>query len=79
MVKAMEVTFRQAKTQLGKLLKRVAAGEEVTITKAGIPVAKLVAVQSKSTPRALGTAKGSFVSPGDFDDPWPEFEKDFYG
>ena len=32
----------EAKTQLSKLLERVAAGEEVIIAKSGVPVARLV-------------------------------------
>jgi prevent-host-death family protein len=35
----------EAKTHLSKLLEKVAAGEEITITKHGAPVAKLVPVK----------------------------------
>jgi prevent-host-death family protein len=74
----MEVNIHEAKTHLSKLLERVALGEEVIIAKAGKPVARLVAVKERTTPRPLGTGKGDFVVPDDFDDPMPEFEKDFY-
>jgi prevent-host-death family protein len=40
-----QVNIRQAKTQLSKLLRRVAAGEEISITKRGVPVARLVPVR----------------------------------
>jgi prevent-host-death family protein len=37
----MEVNIHEAKTHLSRLLQRVAAGEEVTISRAGVPVARL--------------------------------------
>ena len=37
-----EVNIHQAKTHLSRLLNRVAAGEEIIISKAGRPVAKLI-------------------------------------
>lgn len=74
----MEVNIHEAKTHLSKLLERVALGEEVIIAKAGKPVARLVSIKPKRAPRPLGTGKGDFVVPDDFNDPMPEFEKDFY-
>jgi prevent-host-death family protein len=40
MKKVFSVT--EAKAQFSKLLRRAAAGEEITITKWGVPVARLV-------------------------------------
>lgn len=37
----------EAKTHLSKLLEKVGAGEEITITKHGVPVAKLVPVKKE--------------------------------
>ena len=74
----MEVNIHEAKTHLSKLLDRVALGEEVVIAKAGTPVAKLIPVTSKAKKRVLGTAKGDFVVPEDFNDPDPEIERMFY-
>lgn len=51
------VNVREAKTQLSRLIRRAAAGEEVVITRAGKPVARLVPVASP-TPRKPGLAKG---------------------
>lgn len=45
----------EAKTHLSMLLDRVAAGEEVVITKHGKPVARLVSARSIDTER-VGTA-----------------------
>ena len=37
-----QINIHEAKTQLSKLLSRVALGEEFTIANRGVPVAKLV-------------------------------------
>ena len=75
----MEVNIHEAKTHLSKLLERVALGEEVVIAKAGTPVAKLVPINGKVKKRTIGSAKGEFVVPDDFNDPLPqEIEDSFY-
>lgn len=75
----MEVNVHEAKTHLSKLLERVAVGEEVIIAKAGRPVAKLVPIIAEQKTRILGSAKGEFVVPDDFNDPLPkEIEDLFY-
>ena len=75
----MEVNIHEAKTHLSRLLERVAMGEEVIIAKAGTPVAKLVPVKSGPRKRMLGSAKGKFTVPDDFNDPLPkEIEDLFY-
>ena len=75
----MEVNIHEAKTHLSKLLERVALGEEVVIAKAGTPVAKLVPINNKVKKRTVGSAKGEFVVPDDFNDPLPkEIEDSFY-
>src|SRR5215813_12915035 len=71
-MKDMEVNIHEAKTHLSKLLERVALGEEVVIAKAGKPVAKLVPIDTKPKKRILGSAKGEFVVPDDFNDPLPK-------
>lgn len=77
----MEVNIHQAKTHLSRLLQRVAAGEEVTIARAGVPVARLVAVEPKPNKvRPLGFARGEIWIADDFDDPLPDdLLKEFYG
>jgi prevent-host-death family protein len=40
----------EAKTHLPQLLERVAKGETITITKHGVPVARLVPVETKAKP-----------------------------
>ena len=68
----MEVNIHEAKTQLSRLLKRVTAGEEITISRAGVPVAKLVAVASSNAERPLGAMEGQIQIAGDFDAPLPD-------
>jgi prevent-host-death family protein len=76
----MEVNIHEAKTHLSRLLQRVAEGEEVTIARAGVPVARLVAVEHKSKTRPLGFARGQVSVADDFDAPLPDdLLKEFYG
>jgi len=65
------VNVHEAKTHLSRLLKRVAAGEEVVIAKAGRPVARLVPFAAPSGKRSLGFAKGQVRISSDFDAPLP--------
>ncbi|HEY8668795.1 MAG TPA: type II toxin-antitoxin system prevent-host-death family antitoxin [Tepidisphaeraceae bacterium] len=46
----------EAKTRFSELLERVKAGEEITITRHGTPVAKLVPYKTKTTPEWRRTA-----------------------
>lgn len=75
----MTVNIHKAKTHLSKLLQKVQLGEEVVIAKAGTPVAKLVPIRPKPKGRILGSAKGMFEMPDDFNAPLPpEIEDSFY-
>ena len=77
----MEVNIHEAKTHLSRLLQRVANGEEVTIARAGVPVALFVplAPQTKKK-RPLGMDRGHVWVADDFDAPLPDdLLKEFYG
>lgn len=65
------VNVHEAKTHLSRLLRRVAAGEEVVIAKSGRPVARLVPVGAQPRERTLGTERGRIVIADDFDAPLP--------
>lgn len=66
----MEVNIHEAKTHLSRLLQRVAAGEEITIARAGTPVARLVAVEpQKNKVRPLGMDRGRVWIADDFNAP----------
>lgn len=62
------VNVHEAKTHFSRLLRRVAAGEEIVIAKAGHPVARLVPVKDGRR-RVLGSDRGKFSVPDDFDAP----------
>ena len=70
MAKPKVVNVHEAKTHLSRLLDRVAAGDEVTIAKAGRPVARLVPI-AKPGKRALGQDRGRVFIADDFDAPLP--------
>lgn len=63
-----EVGVYEAKTTLSRLLARVAAGEEIVITRRGEEVARLVPPPGRR-PRRLGLDRGAFTVPEDFDAP----------
>jgi prevent-host-death family protein len=67
-----QVNTHEAKTRLSRLLRRVAAGEEITIANRGVPVARLVPVPAAGTTRKLGFFRGQVTIPDDFDAPLPE-------
>jgi prevent-host-death family protein len=75
---ADQVNIHEAKTHLSRLVERVEAGEEITIARAGRPVARLVPVQQRR-PRRPGLWKGRVVISPAFDDPLPEFDEAFGG
>ena len=68
----MEVNIHEAKTHFSRLLQRVAEGEEVTIARAGVPVARLVAIPQSLTMRPLGALQGKIYIADDFDAPLPD-------
>jgi len=67
-----EVNTYEAKTQFSRLLRRVAAGEEITIANRGVPVARLVPVPAKTNKRKLGFYGDSIRIADDFDAPLPD-------
>jgi len=66
-----QVNVHEAKTHLSKLLTRVEAGEEIIISKAGKPIARLVPWNQNVKQRTPGLDSGLFSVPDDFDAPLP--------
>ena len=62
------VNIHDAKTNLSRLLAEVEKGEEVIISRANKPIARLVPYQPKPTGRKLGEAQGMVKIMDDFDD-----------
>lgn len=65
-----EVGVHQAKTHLSRLLRRVAAGEEIVITNSGRPAARLVPMGTEGL-REFDIDHGVLAIPDDFDAPLP--------
>jgi prevent-host-death family protein len=66
------VNVQDAKTRLSELLARVESGEQITIARAGKPIARLIAIE-KPTKRELGFVAGGPV-PESFFEPLPDDE-----
>jgi len=67
----MKININQAKTHFSRLLQRVASGEEVTIARAGVPVARLVPPVADQTARPMGMDRDALKIADDFDAPLP--------
>ncbi len=65
------VGIREAKANFSKLLRDVAAGEEITITKSGLPIARLIPIQQPRSRNFLGIERKRLRVPQDFDAPLP--------
>ncbi len=65
------VSLYDAETDLSHLVEQAAAGEEIVITKAGRPRARLVPFHPDDRPRQPGIWKGQVWNADDFDEPLP--------
>lgn len=65
------VNIHEAKTHLSRLIRRVLAGEEITIARAGTPVARLVPIEPAPRDRTPGSASGEIEISPEFYDPLP--------
>ena len=68
------VKIHEAKTQFSRLIALVEQGEEVTIQRGDVPVAKLVPFGPPLGGRKAGMLKDQITIGPNFDDPLPEFE-----
>lgn len=70
---ASDVTERfnihEAKTQLSRIIERVERGEQVIISRAGVPVAKVVPFPAKVDRRGRGSLTGQIRLAEDWDAP----------
>ena len=67
-----QVNIHRAKTHLSRLVEEASAGAEVTIAKAGKPLAKLVPLTAAKRVRRPGFLKGRIRIAADFDAPLPD-------
>ncbi|TMQ14119.1 MAG: type II toxin-antitoxin system Phd/YefM family antitoxin [Deltaproteobacteria bacterium] len=61
----------EAKTNLSQLVDRAAAGEEIIIAKNGVPLARLVPLETQSVRRTPGGWEHGVEIADDFDAPLP--------
>ena len=73
----IDVNVHEAKTHLSKLLTRVRGGEDVTISRYGHPVARLVPCKPQNKARQGGADRGLFYVSDDFDNEIPELNQAF--
>ncbi len=73
--------FREAKTNLSRLIDAVESGREseIVIARNGKPAARLVALGHKPTGIRFGVAKGRFEAPDDIDGANPLIGRMFNG
>jgi prevent-host-death family protein len=68
-MKTSIVTIHQAKTNLSRLTKKAASGEEVIISRSSKPVARLVPVGEMKGKRKPGSLKGKLLIGPEFFEP----------
>lgn len=67
-----QIDVNEAAIHLSQLVDEAAGGEEIVITRAGKPVARLVALEPSQQPRRPGLLKDEIWIADDFDAPLPE-------
>ncbi len=68
------IDINQAKKRLSELVEKTISGDEIIITKAGQPIAKLIGIPKRDKKRQFGTAKGLIKISDDFDKPLEDFQ-----
>jgi prevent-host-death family protein len=71
-----QVNIGTAKAQFSRLIERAQAGEEITIARAGKPIARLSAIHEQPNRRVPGMDQGKVIVYPNFDDSLPAFDPD---
>lgn len=64
-----QFNIHEAKTQLSRIVERVERGEEIVISRAGVPVAKLVPLTGVARRTGRGSLRGQLTLADDWDSP----------
>ena len=67
------VDFAQAEARFAELMGRVQAGEEVLVTRANVPVARILPAAPRYNRPRFGAAKDLFRVAADLDEPLADF------
>ncbi|MEU5656203.1 type II toxin-antitoxin system prevent-host-death family antitoxin [Streptomyces sp. NPDC047737] len=68
MAAARQYNVHEAKTHFSRILQQVETGEEVVISRAGEPIAKVVPLHPKVRRTGRGSLRGQVHIPDDFDE-----------
>jgi prevent-host-death family protein len=66
---AERFNIHEAKTQLSRIIERVEKGEQIIISRAGVPVAKVVPFPTQVNRRGRGSLAGQIELSDDWDSP----------
>ena len=77
MTRPTHVGIHEAKTNLSRLVKRAAEGEEIIVENYGKPVARIVAYEARGRERMPGLLAGKITISADFDELPPGFAEAF--
>ena len=72
MAEPAQVNMHEAKTHLSRLVERVETGEEIVLSRAGKPVARIVPIRPRTGSRTPGALRGRIRISDDFDAPLPD-------
>jgi prevent-host-death family protein len=64
---ADQFNIHDAKTNLSRIIERVEHGEEIVISRAGTPVAKVVPLNRQVDRRGRGSLRGQLITAPDWD------------
>ena len=64
-----QFNIHEAKTNLSKIVERVEHGEEIIISRAGKPVAKIIPLGRQARMASYGSLKGKIILADDWDSP----------
>lgn len=62
-----QFNIHEAKTNLSRIIERVAHGEEIIISRAGTPVAKVIPLAGRVNRSGRGSLRGRLIAAGDWD------------
>ena len=76
----VSVNIRDAERRLSRYVQRVKAGETIVLCEDDEPIAEIRPIANGGDAKRIwfGLFEGAFSVPEDFNDPLPEFERDFY-
>ena len=76
----ISINIQEAKTHLSRYARRVKGGETIILCERNKPIAEIRPLPSAAKKKKvrLGLFKALFTVPEDFNDPLPEFERDYY-